>query len=256
MTNPIQQAVELIRQSKQLTVLTGAGVSKESGVPTFRDALNGLWARYDPQQLATPLAFMENPKLVWDWYDYRRGLVGEAQPNPGHFALTALQQRFPQMIVVTQNVDDLHERAGTRQVIHLHGRIAETRCCDNCRGNPTLVDLSALHWDRDSGPPPCPHCGKLLRPNVVWFGEMLPREALQDAFTACEATDLMLVIGTSGVVQPAASMPLIAKRHGATIIEFNPVESEITPMADLWLQGPSGEMLPRVMEALNLRTWR
>ena len=247
----IRSAAHSIRGSQRLTVLTGAGVSKESGVPTFRDALDGLWARYDPTQLANANAFRRNPKLVWDFYQYRREIMKPAKPNPGHFALAELERRFPHMQIITQNVDDLHEQAGSNNVIRLHGRISANKCFDNCQGNPTPVDIETLEWNRDEDAPRCPHCGAYVRPDVVWFGEMLPTNQLQAAIDACEATDVMLVIGTSGVVRPVADMPLYAKQRGATLIEINPVESELTPAADLWLAGPSGEILPRVLAALD-----
>ncbi len=248
----ILTAARQVRASQRLTVLTGAGISQESGVPTFRDATDGLWAQYDPMQLATRDAFQRNPRLVWDWYEYRRGLVGQAQPNPGHLALAALQQHFPGLCLITQNVDDLHERAGSTGVIHLHGNIAANKCFNNCQGTPTPVDTAGLSWQADDGPPACPYCGGPVRPDVVWFGEMLPAAALEAANDASIQADVMLVVGTSGVVTPAATLPLIAKRSGAVVIEVNPVRSAITPVADLWLAGPSGEMLPRLLEALGV----
>lgn len=247
----IKLASNHIRAAKQLTVLTGAGVSKESGVPTFRDAMDGLWARFNPQQLATAIAFLDDPKLVWDWYEYRRGLVRAAQPNPGHFALAELERRYPTMQIITQNVDDLHEQAGSKNMIRLHGKIAASKCFFNCQGDPTLVDVSKLEWDAEKGPPACPHCGKYVRPDIVWFGELLPTDQLRAAKEVLVETDVMLVVGTSGVVSPAAEMPALAKRYGATIIEINPVESQITAIADLWLPAPSGEILPRIISALD-----
>jgi NAD-dependent protein deacetylase/lipoamidase len=246
----IQQASNHIRTAKQLTVLTGAGVSKESGVPTFRDALDGLWARFDPTQLATRQAFEANPKLVWDFYEYRREIMRPAQPNPGHYALAELQRRFPHMRIITQNIDNLHERAGNRDIIRLHGAIAQNKCYFDCQGAPTLVDISMIEWDKASGPPPCPHCGRWVRPNVVWFGEMLPADQLYRAKNLLLQTDVMLVIGTSGLVSPAADMPARAKDHGAIIIEINPDTSMITRIANLKLEGPSGEILPRIVAAL------
>jgi NAD-dependent deacetylase len=247
----IRQAADVIESSRNLVVLSGAGVSKESGVPTFRDAMEGLWEKYDPQQLATPQAFRANPKLVWDWYEFRRGLVRNAQPNPGHRALAALEKRAPNLRIITQNVDDLHEQAGSQNVIHLHGNIAQSKCFDNCQGAPTLIDLEALTWDRAIGPPSCPHCGGWVRPNVVWFGEILPQDQLRAAMTASQNCDLMLVVGTSGLVTPAANMPHYARSAGAKIIEVNPDHTMITQIADIKLKGPSGEMLPRVLEALD-----
>jgi NAD-dependent deacetylase len=244
----IQQAAEILRGSKDVAVLTGAGVSKESGVPTFRDALDGLWAQYDPQELATPMAFKRNPKLVWDWYTFRRELVSKARPNPGHIALAQLEAYFPAMCIITQNVDDLHEQAGSANVIHLHGNIARSKCSANCQGNPTLIDLTQLEYDET--PPQCPHCRANVRPDVVWFHEVLPNDALQDASAVTQRCDMMLVVGTSGLVTPAATLPSIARQHGAKIIEVNPDETPITPIADIKLSGPSGEMLPLLVEAL------
>lgn len=246
----VQQAADIIRSSKAITVLTGAGVSKESGIPTFRDALDGLWTQYNPQELATPFAFMANPKLVWDFYEYRRGIMHGKQPNPGHDALAELERRFPNLQIITQNIDQLHEQSGSKNVIHLHGKIAGNKCFFNCQGDPTMVDVSQIEWDKESGPPPCPHCGKWVRPDVVWFGEMLPPREVQAASDAIDASDVMLVIGTSGLVTPAANMPYIVKQHGGTVIEINPDATPISEIADIVLRGPSGEMLPRVVAAL------
>jgi NAD-dependent deacetylase len=246
----IHEAADLIRSSKQLTVLTGAGVSKESGIPTFRDALDGLWAQFDPKHLATRPAFECDPKLVWDFYEFRRELMSPAKPNPAHLALVELETRFPTMQIITQNIDNLHEQAGSKNIIRLHGNIYANKCFFDCQGEPTRVDINQIEWDKKSGPPPCPHCGRWVRPDVVWFGEMLPADHLQRAKAILTYTDVMLVIGTSGVVMPVAEMPYIAKYQGARIIEFNPVESEITPVADVWLQAPAGESLPLVVEAL------
>lgn len=250
----IQQAADVIRNAKQIAVLTGAGVSKESGVPTFRDALDGLWAKYNPQELATPMAFHKNPKLVWDWYQFRRELVSTAKPNPGHIALAELEKRYPMTTIITQNVDDLHEQAGNKRIIHLHGNIAESRCLDHCQGAPTIIDLDSFEWDREDGPPACPHCGEPVRPNVVWFHEALPELALQTAYSISIDCDVMIVVGTSGLVVPAATLPEIAKKSPDTpakIIEVNPDNSAITPLADIKLDGASGEILPQVMELLG-----
>lgn len=249
MTDPIQQAVTILKQARQITVLTGAGVSKESGVPTFRDALDGLWTRYDPQELATVQAFQRTPKLVWDWYAYRRQLMRTAEPNPGHHALAALERYFPEMVIITQNVDELHEQAGSSDVIHLHGNIVQSKCLDNCRGNPTTIDLTALEIIET--PPRCPHCGAYIRPDVVWFGELLPEAALLRAYQISEQADVMLIVGTSGMVMPAAILPRIAQNNGAQIIEINPDTSAITPFARVKLEGPSGIMLSRLVEALH-----
>ena len=245
----IQQAADLLRASKRLTVLTGAGVSRESGIPTFRDSLDGMWANFDPIKLATPRAFLADPPLVWDFYHYRRGLVSQAQPNPGHRALARLEGRFGAYPVITQNIDELHENAGSTHVIHLHGRLALNKCFANCQGNPTLVDLETLP-DKDASPPKCPHCGAYIRPDVVWFEEMLPEKELSAADRALNC-DVLLVVGTSGVVYPAAHMPFMAAQRGAKIIEVNPNRSEITQIADVFVPAPSGEALPQIVSLLG-----
>ena len=248
----IQQAAAWIGDTQHLIVATGAGMSKESGVPTFRDALDGLWARYDPQQLATPQAFQRDPQLVWRWYEYRRALVRQAQPNPGHRAIAAFDDLLPQVAVITQNVDDLHQRAGSRDIVPLHGALMRSKCFADCRGQPTIIDVAALP-DAESGsvPPRCPYCGAWVRPDVVWFGETLLVRQLDRAVQLVQSAGVMLVVGTSGVVEPAASLPRVARQNGALVIEVNPVRSGITPLADLWLPGPAGEVLPRVVKALQ-----
>jgi len=247
----IAEVAAVLRRSARPVVLTGAGVSKESGIPTFRDALDGLWAQFDPQQLATPRAFRRNPKLVWDWYEYRRELLAEARPNPAHRAIAEIETVLPQLVVITQNIDGLHAAAGSSDVITLHGDIRRNKCFANCQGDPTLIDVAALAWDREHGPPRCPHCGAWVRPDVVWFEEMLPAVALERAYDLSHATDLMLVVGTSGVVQPAASLPFAAKQHGATIVEVNPEMTSITLIADWHLSGQAGAILPLIVAALR-----
>lgn len=247
----IGKAAGLLRGTEKLAVLTGAGVSKESGIPTFRDALDGLWTHYDPQDLATPQAFERNPKLVYDWYTYRRELIADTKPNPGHYALVNLEKLVPQVIVITQNVDGFHRAAGSSDVIELHGNISRDRCSINCRGAPTLVDpAEALPAAMDE-PPRCPHCESFLRPDVVWFGEALPTGALERAARVSRSCDMMLVVGTSGVVQPAASMPYWAMKNGAKLIDVNLNMDQIGPSADVFLRGPSGEVLPNLVEVLR-----
>ena len=248
----ILEAARRLRQAQALVVLTGAGISKESGMPTFREAREGLWARYDPQQIATPAAFAANPKLVWDWYEYRRQMLRDIKPNPGHYAIASLEKLLPHVAVVTQNIDGLHQAAGSADVITLHGNITRNKCSANCQGDPTLIDVNVFQWDREAGPPACPHCGKPVRPDVVWFNELLPRAVIDRAFTLSMSADVMLVVGTSGVVQPAASLPYYAKRHNNTfIIDVNPAPDEIIPLADLFLDGPSGQVLPQVVQAMQ-----
>lgn len=250
----LKQAAEVIHNAKRIAVLTGAGVSKESGVPTFRDAMDGLWAKYNPEELATPSAFKANPKLVWDWYQFRRDLVSGAKPNPGHVALAEIQKRYSDTVVITQNVDDLHEQAGSTDVIHLHGNIAQSKCFNDCQGKPTIIDIDAFEWNRDEGPPACPHCGAHARPNVVWFHEMLPESELSRAYEVSLLCDVMIVVGTSGLVTPAATLPKRAKEFPdmpAKIIEVNPDYSMITSIADIKLEAPSGEALPKVITELD-----
>lgn len=171
----IAAAARALRDSAAPVVLTGAGISKESGIPTFRDAQEGLWAQYDPTELATPRAFQRNPKRVWDWYSYRRTLLAQAEPNPGHHAIAELERVLGRSVpVITQNVDGLHRQAGSTDVLPVHGDITRNKCFANCRGNPTLIDIETLEWDPGAGPPRCPHCGAYVRPDVVWFEETLP----------------------------------------------------------------------------------
>ena len=235
--------ISALRQAQHVTVLTGAGTSAESGVPTFRDAQTGLWERYNPQELATPEAFQRNPKLVWEWYCWRRGLVQAAAPNPGHFALVKMAKLAPELTLITQNVDGLHQRAGSAGVIELHGNILRTRC--SREGN------RVESWpETDPSPPVCPQCGANLRPDVVWFGENLPHQALEEAWLAACTCQVFLSIGTSSVVEPAASLPGLAKGYGALVVEINPAETPLTPQADFVLRAPSGVALPALVEAV------
>ncbi len=248
MLDDIRQAADILAHARRLVVLTGAGISKESGIPTFREAQQGLWAQHDPQRLATLQGFLANPKLVWDWYQFRLGLVEQAQPNPGHRAIAELEQRLPDVEVITQNVDGLHVQAGSRRVLELHGNIRRFKCVRGHTGL-TMADLA----DQDAAPPLCPHpgCQALVRPDVVWFGENLDYRVLSQATADSEACDAMLIVGTSGVVQPAASLPYHAWHARARIIEVNPDASELTDLAHVHLAGPAGEMLPRVLAAMK-----
>lgn len=230
-----------------MVALTGAGISAESGVPTFRDAQTGLWARYDPTDLATPQAFRRDPKLVWEWYAWRRGLVAQAQPNPGHLALAEFEARLAalgaRLTLITQNVDGLHHRAGSVNVIELHGNLHRTKC--------SAEEVVIETWPATADVPPhCPRCGALLRPDVVWFNESLPVEALRAAIVAANACDVFFSIGTSSVVQPAASLAYSALEQGAPLIEINPADTPLTPLATHCLRGPAGQILPALARAL------
>jgi NAD-dependent deacetylase len=234
-----------------MVILTGAGVSKESGVPTFRDGEGSLWEQYDPMELATYRAVQEKPKVVWDFYQYRRNKMSDAKPNPGHYALARLHEFKDSVPIITQNIDDLHEQAGSKDVIHLHGRINSYKCMANCKGDPTPIDISTISHDDNTQPPKCPHCGKFIRPNVVLFGEILPDAELNRAEELSLKCDVMMVIGTSGLVSPADSLPKKAKRNNATIIEINPAYSMITRIADLKIEAPSGIIMPQIIAALE-----
>ncbi|WP_295641072.1 NAD-dependent deacylase [uncultured Methylibium sp.] len=237
-----------IADADRIAVLTGAGISAESGSPTFRDAQSGLWAKFDPARLASPEGFAADPALVWGWYASRRDGVRQAQPNAAHRALAdwAAVHRG-RLAVVTQNVDDLHQRAGSRDVIRLHGDILEDRWFDTCRrqerGEPPCDPASA----RAGEPPTCADCGNRVRPGVVWFGEPLPVAALDAAEQAARRCALMLVVGTSGAVYPAAGLARTARRHGARVVIVNPHESELDDVADLCLRGPAATLLPRLL---------
>lgn len=248
----IAQAAALLARTRYLAVLSGAGVSKESGIPTFRDAQTGLWEQYDPQELATPQAFRRNPGLVWDWYQFRRELVSAGRPNPGHRALADLERYIPRVVVLTQNIDGLHQAAGSSDVVELHGNIFRNKCLSDCRGAPTLVALEDLP-DKDASPPRCPHCGDFIRPDVVWFHETLGEKAIMRAYRASAECDVLLVVGTSGVVHPAAGLPQIAREAGKPVIEVNPQASGISPLATIFLQGPGGTVLPQLIDALRAR---
>lgn len=231
-----------LQKAKHVVVFTGAGASAESGIPTFRDALTGLWERFDPAQLATPEAYRADPSLCWGWYEWRRNKVIQAQPNGAHLAIAELAKHVPKLTVVTQNVDDLHERAGSHDVIHLHGSLHSPRCID-CGLAYTLPLTSDVLPEGGSGiePPRCSICSGLVRPGVVWFGEMLPEDAWSVGLAAAEGCDVFLSIGTSGIVYPAAELPLRALGNGATVIHINPVRFDISSQ-EYFLQGPASVM--------------
>lgn len=232
-----------LREAKDVVVFTGAGASAESGIPTFRDSLTGLWERFDPSQLATCEAFRTDPSLCWGWYEWRRHKVLQAQPNGAHLAIAELARYVPSLAVITQNVDDLHERAGSSEVVHLHGSLHSPRCID-C-GQPYTLPLTSDALPEDGcriEPPRCSACSGHVRPGVVWFGEMLPEHAWSAGLAAAEECDVFLSIGTSGIVYPAAELPLRALGHGAAVVHINPMRFDVSSR-EHFLQGPASVMM-------------
>jgi NAD-dependent deacetylase len=236
--------IDRLGRAHRVVFATGAGISAESGVPTFRGE-GGIWNKMRPEELASVDGFMRNPQLVWEWYQHRRDLMSRVVPNPGHFAIAAFEKYFPESVVITQNIDGLHRQAGSSRILELHGDISRNKCFECGR----LYDGEI---DPDADLPRC-GCGGMIRPDVVWFGEMLPHDVLQAAFEAAEAAEVFFAIGTSAVVQPAASLPLVAARRGACLVEVNLEPTPLTPVADVFLQGKSGEILPRLLEQFESR---
>ena len=237
----VEQAAALLSRASRVCVSTGAGMSKESGIETFRDEETGLWTKFDAQELASPEGFRRDPEKVWAWYRWRRAGLASIGPHEGHRLLAEWEERVDEFTLVTQNIDGLHERAGSHNVIELHGRLDLVRC--------TFCDYSVQGLE-DLGPDPsCPVCAKRLRPAVVWFGEALPAGAIEAAFQAAHTCDVFLVIGTSGVVQPAASLANAAKSFGAAVIEVNPNQTELSYLADVIVSGGCREALTAIDEA-------
>ncbi len=243
----LQAVARALAGCRLVVVFTGAGVSKESGIPTFRDPETGLWATYDPRDLATPEAYERDPALVWSWYEHRFGVVADARPNPGHEAIAELGRLLPDVVVVTQNIDGLHQRAGSADVVELHGTMHSFRCLSGGHAGYRLEDVAG----QTDKPPRCPACGGLLRPEVVWFGEALPEDALGRAQRLSARCDAMLVVGTSGVVYPAAALPQLARSSGAAVVEVNPQWTDLSPVCDHHLEGPGGEVLPLLVAAVR-----
>jgi NAD-dependent deacetylase len=240
------ELVAALKRARHVVALTGSGISAESGVPTFRDAQTGLWAKFSPEELATPAAFARDPAFVWDWYRWRRELVARAQPNPGHLALAALASAVRRFTLVTQNVDGLHQRAGSQDVVEFHGNILRDRCSRGCSRSAAALGASIQH----EALPRCA-CGALLRPDVVWFGETIPPAALETVIAATRNCDVFLSIGTSSLVFPAAGFAQEAKDAGATLVEVNPAETPLSALADFTLRAPAGAALPRLVAALS-----
>lgn len=236
--------INLLKNNPYTGILTGAGMSAESGVPTFRGE-KGIWKKLKPELLANFDAFMKNPELVWEWYRHRQELMRDVEPNPGHYALAEMEKQFTELHIITQNVDNLHKRAGSTDPVELHGNILRNRCldCSNCFDEAEITFENSL--------PICKKCGGILRPDVVWYGEMLPEEALKRAAEVYENSELFFSIGTSALVQPAASMPLWAKANGAYLVEINIEETPLTVYADEFIYGKSGEVLPDLMDKIQ-----
>lgn len=243
-TTTLDEAHAWLRAARHITVLTGAGVSAESDVPTFRDAQTGYWAQFDPQEMASERGFRDAPARVWAWYEHRRALLQGVQPNAGHHALAAFARRDPgRLTLITQNVDGLHQRAGSEGVLCLHGSIADNRWLDRPRPCCDLQQAAA------GQPPRCAGCGNLVRPGVVWFGEALPLPVLDAAQLAAQACDVMLVVGTAGAVYPAAGLAHQARQAGARVVVLNTAPSELDDIAHAVLRGPSARLLPALLGA-------
>ncbi len=237
---------DILVAADRVCVLTGAGISAESGIPTFRGE-EGLWKTYRAEQLATPTAFIQDPRLVWEWYDWRRGIIASKEPNAGHKVLAEWEDLFPNFALITQNIDGLHQKAGSKKVIELHGNIWKQRCIDE----KTITESQDVPLKEI--PPHCEKCGALLRPHVVWFGESLDGSILQQSFMLSSSCEVMFSIGTSAVVQPAASLPLSAAEAGAKVIEINPDPTPLTASADFSFRAKSGEFLCVLHEELKRR---
>jgi NAD-dependent deacetylase len=238
----VADAVRLLKRAKKVTALTGAGVSAESSVPTFRGE-GGLWKKFRAEELATPEAFQRDPALVWEWYGYRQKIVEGCRPNPAHQFLAKMENYFEDFCLVTQNVDGLHRKAGSRRILELHGSLFQARCTGEGR---------VLEFSLGEDPlPRCPRCGAMLRPNVVWFGESLDGDILDEAMARSLDCDAFIVAGTSALVQPAASLPVMAKRGGAGVIEVNLDATPLSRMVDVSIRGKAGEILPLIWEGLS-----
>lgn len=241
----LEEAARAVASAKLVVVATGAGMSRESGIPTFRDAQEGLWARYDPMELASRDGFRRDPARVWGWYNYRRGLIAAVEPHAGHRALAELEGMVPRVAVVTQNIDGMHRVAGSREVYELHGNINRFKCF--AADHPVDDEIPVSTVDGDLEPPVCSRCGSPVRPDVVWFGEPLPPGVFEEAERLASACEVMLVVGTSGIVYPAAMLPSTARAAGAVVVEVNVERSELTMGVDVFLQGRAGDVLPRLV---------
>ena len=240
----LRELVDALLRANRVAVLTGAGISAESGIPTFRGE-EGLWNKFRAEELATPEAFSRDPKLVWEWYDWRRGIIAQKKPNPGHKILARWENTFPAFSLITQNIDGLHQKAGSKNISELHGNIWKVRCTEEGTVTENYdIPLKEI-------PPRCSSCGALLRPHVVWFGESLSSSVLNAAFLISSSCNVMFVVGTSAVVQPAASLPLAAAEAGAKVVEINPDPTPLTSYADFSIKGKAGKILPMIDRELR-----
>lgn len=248
----INQAAEALLGAKKIVAFTGAGISAESGIPTYRDKLTGVWEHHDPQQLETAKAFRQNPELVWGWYLWRRQLVARAKPNEAHLALERLISGERSVSVITQNIDDLHERAGSQAVLHLHGSLAKAKCFA-CHRNAELTrDELAVPGDGALvDPPRCKRCNGKLRPGVVWYGEDLPPDVWKHAVALVNKCDVLISVGTSGVVMPAARLPDLALESGATVLHINTVDVSMDQPNEIMILGSAAEILPALVEMVT-----
>lgn len=251
-STPVVELAQWFMAARRVVVLTGAGMSAESGIPTFRDAQNGLWSRFDPEELATARAYQQDKALVWGWYVWRMAMVKAAKPHAGHQALAEMAAFKPGVSIITQNVDDLHERAGARDVVHLHGSLFASRCfaCGRPHDDVQLPPEAAHEPLLRLMPPRCAHCGGYVRPGVVWFGEPLPQLAWRKAERCVTECDLLIAIGTSGLVFPAASLPGVAKSRGAKVVEINPDITSLSRMVDVSWRSTAGKALPAILSAV------
>jgi NAD-dependent deacetylase len=244
-----QELIKRLTTANRVAVLTGAGISAESGIPTFRDE-DGLWQKYDPQELATMEAFLQQPEVVQEWYEHRRSIIHDTTPNPAHRALVELESMHSEFTIITQNVDNLHQEAGSEKVIELHGNIQRNYCVD-CEREASEATIDQLA--EDQAPVRCPECNGLIRPDVVWFGEPLPEGEFEKASKVSQRCDVFLSIGTSAMVFPAAQLPITAKDNGSYLAEINTEPSDLTPFVDASVRGKAGELLPEIVGYLRER---
>ncbi len=243
------QAKERLYSSRKVVVLTGAGISAESGIPTFRD-IDGIWSKFSHEEMASFDAFFKNPQNVIEWYKKRREIIEKIEPNEGHFALKRMEQLFQSFHIITQNIDGLHQKAGNKNIVEIHGNIMHNYCI-NCKKTYNISEFDKLYESNSEHIPKC-QCGGIVRPDVVWFGEQLPKEAIEKSFQMAEEADVFFSIGTSSLVKPASDLPIVALHNGAFLIEVNPIKTGLTSYTHLNIQGKSGKVLPQLLKEIEL----